>query len=86
MFLCRVRTGDNRLTISGRYSFVTPRSFSIIFIFSDFCCLVVQGAGGGIAGTADTVDGANTGAYIMTAGVILQRELTALLREAASDT
>jgi len=64
----------NQLTASGKYSFITPRSFSIIFIFSDFCCLVVQGAGGGIAGTANTVDGANTGAYIMTAGVILQRE------------
>ena len=62
------------LTLSGLYCVLTPRSFAIIFMFFDFCCLVVQGAGGGIAGTADTTEGSDNGAYIMTGGVILQRE------------
>jgi hypothetical protein len=52
---------------------MTPRSFAIIFMFADFVCLVVQGTGGGIAGTAGTEQGSNNGAYIMTGGVILQR-------------
>lgn len=55
-------------------SIVTPRSFTIIFIVADVVCIVIQGAGGGIAGTAETSSGADNGAYIMTAGVVLQRE------------
>jgi hypothetical protein len=50
-------------------------------MFADFVCLVIQGAGGGIAGTAATQKGADNGAYIMTGGVILQR--TWRLRQAA---
>jgi hypothetical protein len=65
---------ESLLTLSGPYSILTPRSFAIIFMTADFVCLVVQGAGGGIAGTADTTAGANNGAYIMTGGVVLQRE------------
>ena len=58
----------------GLFCSLTPRSFSIIFITADFFCLVIQGAGGGIAGTANTSQGSDNGAKIITAGVILQRE------------
>ena len=43
-------------------------------MFGDFICLVIQGAGGGIAGTADTHEDADHGALIMTGGVVVQRE------------
>lgn len=66
----------NRLirATGGRYSSVTPDSFTSAFIVADILCIIVQGVGGGIAGSANSLAGANNGAYIMTAGVCLQRE------------
>jgi hypothetical protein len=61
------------------YSTVSTRSFSALFILADFLCLVVQGVGGGIAGTAATTAGSNNGGYIMTAGVVLQCKSIPLL-------
>nr|XP_019006723.1 uncharacterized protein I203_00316 [Kwoniella mangroviensis CBS 8507]OCF70184.1 hypothetical protein I203_00316 [Kwoniella mangroviensis CBS 8507] len=58
------------------YVSLHSQSFSTIFVIADIACLVIQGAGGGIAGTADDRDVADTGAYIMTAGVILQLIVT----------
>ena len=58
----------------GRYCIITPRSFAILFMLGDFLCLVVQGVGGGWAGTATESGDADKGALVMTAGVILQRE------------
>jgi hypothetical protein len=64
-----------RLTrLSGVYSILTPRSFAILFMFGDFVCLVIQGTGGGLAGTAIDNAAANNGALIMTGGVVVQRE------------
>ncbi|WVW85867.1 hypothetical protein I302_107905 [Kwoniella bestiolae CBS 10118] len=58
------------------YVSLHSQSFSTIFVIADIACLVIQGAGGGIAGTADDQDGSDMGAYIMTAGVILQLVVT----------
>ena len=55
---------------------ITGASFETLFIFADFICLVVQGIGGGLAGTASTLDNANRGGYIMTGGVIAQLVVT----------
>lgn len=53
---------------------ITPHSFTVVFIVADVLCIMVQGIGGGMAGTSDTLRQANNGAYVMTAGVCLQRE------------
>ncbi|WWC70189.1 uncharacterized protein I206_104139 [Kwoniella pini CBS 10737] len=64
--------------VGPEYSSLHPQSFSTMFIIADVVCLVVQAAGGGIAGTANTTNGANQGAYIMTGGVIVQLVVTVL--------
>ncbi|WVQ99797.1 hypothetical protein IAU59_006939 [Kwoniella sp. CBS 9459] len=60
----------------GAYSSLHPQSFSILFITADVVCLVVQAAGGGWAGTANSHEGSDNGAKVMTAGVILQLVIT----------
>lgn len=66
----------NRLVrVTGcRFSMITPDSFTVMFIVADVLCLTIQGVGGGMAGMSQTLDEANTGAFIMTGGVCLQRE------------
>lgn len=49
-----------------------PRTYTAFFCTCDLICLVLQGMGGGIASTADTVSGSNTGKNIMLAGLIFQ--------------
>ena len=51
-----------------------PRTYSIVFMFSDFVALVLQGAGGGIAATASDGDasGAQAGINTMIAGLAWQ--------------
>jgi hypothetical protein len=39
---------------------------------SDFTSLLLQGAGGGISATANTMNGSNIGRYIMISGLALQ--------------
>ncbi|OCF41128.1 hypothetical protein I317_05042 [Kwoniella heveanensis CBS 569] len=62
----------------GTYSSLHPQSFSILFIAADVVCLVVQAVGGGWAGTADTHEGSDNGAKVMTAGVVLQLVITVI--------
>ncbi|VUC31846.1 unnamed protein product, partial [Clonostachys rosea] len=50
----------------------SPRTYAITFMTSDFVSLVLQGAGGGLAATADTQSGLDTGRAIMLAGVVFQ--------------
>lgn len=50
----------------------SPRSYAITFMTSDFVSLVPQGAGGGLAATADDPSGNETGRTIMVAGVVFQ--------------
>ncbi|KAJ6498214.1 RTA1 like protein-domain-containing protein [Mycena vulgaris] len=49
-----------------------PSLDTIIFVSCDIFALVIQGAGGGIASSADTLSGANLGAHIMLAGIVFQ--------------
>ncbi|KAJ7031488.1 RTA1 like protein-domain-containing protein [Mycena alexandri] len=54
------------------YSRLTPTWYTIIFVSCDIFALVVQGAGGGIASSSNTLSGANLGANIMLAGIVFQ--------------
>lgn len=50
----------------------SPRTYALCFMIFDFISLVLQGAGGGIAATANTNSGSNAGRSIMVAGVVFQ--------------
>ncbi|KAL1730617.1 RTA1 like protein-domain-containing protein [Schizophyllum commune] len=54
------------------YSRLSPRWYTIIFCSCDVISLVVQGAGGGIAASADDHDGAELGGNIMLGGIAFQ--------------
>ncbi|KAJ7042169.1 RTA1-like protein [Mycena alexandri] len=55
-----------------RYSFISARWYSIVFVSCDIVALVIQGAGGGLAASADTVSGSALGANIMLGGIVFQ--------------
>jgi hypothetical protein len=50
----------------------SPCTYATTFIISDFISLVLQGAGGGLAATADDNSGSETGRATMVAGVVFQ--------------
>ncbi|KIY69074.1 RTA1 like protein [Cylindrobasidium torrendii FP15055 ss-10] len=54
------------------YSRLAPRLYSRVFLSCDIISLIVQGAGGGIAASADDHDGAELGGNIMLGGIIFQ--------------
>ncbi|KAJ7171191.1 RTA1-like protein [Mycena filopes] len=54
------------------YSFISARWYSIVFVSCDIVALVVQGAGGGLAASADTTSGSAMGANIMLGGIVFQ--------------
>ncbi|KAF9045120.1 RTA1 like protein-domain-containing protein [Panaeolus papilionaceus] len=54
------------------YSRLSPRMYSILFCTCDVVSLFVQGAGGGIAATADTHEGAEIGSHVMLGGIAFQ--------------
>jgi hypothetical protein len=63
-----------------------PRTYSIMFMISDFVALVLQGAGGGIAAVAkDDKDKAQKGINIMIAGLAWQVASLTLFAVAAGD-
>ncbi|WWC58907.1 uncharacterized protein I303_101452 [Kwoniella dejecticola CBS 10117] len=67
----------NLVTITGsQYSSLTPTSFSKLFTFTDFLCLLIQCIGGGMVGTATTGDGMRRGLHVMAVGVIAQIVVT----------
>ena len=51
---------------------VKPRTVAVTFMTSDFCSLVLQAAGGGIAETANSHKTSRAGIDIMIAGLFLQ--------------
>ncbi|THH21857.1 hypothetical protein EUX98_g8261 [Antrodiella citrinella] len=55
-----------------QYSRLSPRWYSRIFLTADIIALVVQGAGGGIAGTANTDADTSLGANVMLGGIVFQ--------------
>ncbi|KAJ7112088.1 RTA1-like protein [Mycena epipterygia] len=54
------------------YSLLTPKWYTLLFLPCDIIALVVQGVGGGIASSANTLSGANMGAHIMLGGIAFQ--------------
>ncbi|KAJ7506174.1 RTA1-like protein [Mycena galericulata] len=54
------------------YSWLTPVWYTIIFVSCDGVALIIQGAGGGIASSANTPSGSSLGAHIMLAGIVFQ--------------
>ncbi|KDR79914.1 hypothetical protein GALMADRAFT_222849 [Galerina marginata CBS 339.88] len=54
------------------YSRLTPKWYTVLFCSSDVIALFVQGAGGGIAATAQDDKGAEKGAHIMLFGIVFQ--------------
>ncbi|KAG8970773.1 hypothetical protein FRC05_011724 [Tulasnella sp. 425] len=58
--------------VGTEYSRLRPRTYSILFISADFVALVVQAIGGATASSADDPKGAEKGANIMVAGILVQ--------------
>ncbi|KAJ7084556.1 RTA1-like protein [Mycena belliarum] len=54
------------------YARLSPRQYTTIFLFCDIGALSIQAIGGGVASSADTLSGANMGANIILAGIVLQ--------------
>ncbi|KAF2717580.1 RTA1-domain-containing protein [Polychaeton citri CBS 116435] len=69
IYLCLTRI---IITFNEDKSRVQPKWIAIGFMTSDFLSLVLQGAGGGIADTADTDSGQQVGVDVMIAGLVLQ--------------
>lgn len=69
LYLCLSRI----VIVYGQHiSRFSARTYAITFMISDFISLVLQGAGGGIAATANDHSGSETGRGIMVAGVVFQ--------------
>ncbi|KAH8922905.1 RTA1-domain-containing protein [Atractiella rhizophila] len=58
--------------LGEHYSLLKPKLYGLIFIGADFISLVLQGAGGGIAATADDSDTSKMGTNIMEGGIVFQ--------------
>lgn len=61
--------------LGSRYTFIHPLSYTVVFVTGDLISLVVQAVGGGQASAADTLAGANQGAYVMVGGVMVSLAL-----------
>jgi len=69
IYLCLIRI----VVVYGQnISRLRPRTYAIVFMTCDFFSLILQGAGGGISATADTVNLGNIGRYVMIAGLAFQ--------------
>lgn len=60
------------LTIGEEYSRLQARWYTWIFILCDLFSLILQGAGGGIAATAETENMQKVGNNLMMAGIVFQ--------------
>lgn len=60
------------LAVGEQYSRLKAKYYTWIFIGCDLFSLVLQGAGGGLAATADTDSAAATGNNLMMAGIVFQ--------------
>ncbi|KAF8144342.1 RTA1 like protein-domain-containing protein [Mycena galopus ATCC 62051] len=58
--------------LGSSYSWLTPKWYTFLFLPCDIIALVVQGVGGGIASSANTLAGANVGANVMLGGIGFQ--------------
>lgn len=57
---------------SLQYTRLKPMTYTKIFVTIDIICLVLQGAGGGLAATAKTHSAGQTGVNVMIAGLAFQ--------------
>ncbi|KAF9046648.1 RTA1 like protein-domain-containing protein [Panaeolus papilionaceus] len=64
--------GDIIKYLGPAYSRLSPRMYAILFCTCDVASLFIQGAGGGIASSANTPDGAKSGSNIMLVGIVFQ--------------
>ncbi|KAL8801817.1 MAG: hypothetical protein Q9182_004224 [Xanthomendoza sp. 2 TL-2023] len=60
------------LTFGPEHSRLVPRWYTWIFIGCDLFSLILQGAGGGIAASADSESTSDVGANLMLAGIVWQ--------------
>ncbi|KAH8921470.1 RTA1-domain-containing protein [Atractiella rhizophila] len=58
--------------LGTQHSVLKPKLYGAIFISCDFISLVLQGAGGGLAATAETQKDSDIGTNIMEAGIVFQ--------------
>jgi len=58
--------------LGPQYCRFNPTLYSVTFVLGDLASLIVQAIGGGQASAAETLQGANDGAHVMVAGVIIQ--------------
>lgn len=83
IYLCLARI---IVVYGAQYARFKPRTYSIVFMCSDFLALVLQGAGGGIASTAsDNRTTAQAGVNIMIAGLAWQVVSLSAFAFAAAD-
>ena len=69
IYLCLARI----VTVYGaHFSRFRPRTYTLIFCSCDLLSLVLQGLGGGVAATANSISGKNLGKNIMIAGLAFQ--------------
>ncbi|KAH8919185.1 RTA1-domain-containing protein [Atractiella rhizophila] len=71
--------------LGAEHSILKPKFYGAIFITCDFISLVLQGAGGGLAATANTQDQRDTGTNIMEAGIVFQLVATIIFSVFAMD-
>ena len=62
-----------------------PKTYSLIFMFSDFVALVLQGAGGGVASTGKDEKTSQMGINLMIAGLAWQVASLTIFTVAAAD-
>ncbi|KAG8990458.1 hypothetical protein FRB94_000290 [Tulasnella sp. JGI-2019a] len=61
------------VTIIGpEYSRLSPRIYTALFVGVDVIALVIQSIGGGMAASANTAQGSESGSHVMVGGIILQ--------------
>ncbi|KAJ7890059.1 RTA1-domain-containing protein [Mycena olivaceomarginata] len=60
------------IQLGPRYSWLSPRWYTVIFLSSDIIALLVQAAGGSIAGAASDHTRAQVGAHTMLGGILFQ--------------
>ncbi|KAJ7912368.1 RTA1 like protein-domain-containing protein [Mycena leptocephala] len=58
--------------LGTRYSWLTPRHYTMLFLPCDITALVVQAVGGAMASSASDLAGANLGANVMLGGIGFQ--------------
>ncbi|GAA5976837.1 hypothetical protein JCM5350_007263 [Sporobolomyces pararoseus] len=58
--------------VGPQHSLLSAKTFKITFVIADFISLVVQGVGGGIAGSAITQPDLDLGSNIMLGGIVFQ--------------